>query len=183
MTAPLLQVEIWSDIQCPFCYLGKRQFEAALEAFEEKDRVEVTWKGESIYAYLARKKGMTEEVSRRMHDQIAQTASKAGLHYRFDQMVVANSHPAHRLIQAAKARGRGDAAEEALFHAYFSEGKNLEDRETLVDLGQSAGLSEAEAAGAFEDPEGVWGRKVDDEAAEAHALGSTGVPFFVFQRQ
>ncbi len=190
-----IQVEIWSDIQCPFCYIGKRQFEAALETFEEKDRVEVTWRsyqldpglkaqpGESIYAYLARRKGMSLDQSKQMHDRVAQSAASVGLNYQFDKMVVANSHASHRLIQAAKAQGKGAAAEEALFQAYFLEGKDLGDRAQLMALGLSIGLTPEATAEALDDPQGLWGRKVDDEASEAMALGSTGVPFFVFQRQ
>jgi len=189
-----IQVEIWSDVQCPFCYIGKRQFEAALEGFEDQDRVEVTWKsyqldpqlkaqpGETIYAYLARRKGMTVDQSKQMHDRVAQNAASVGLDYQFDKMIVANSHAAHRLIQIAKAQGRGDQAEEALFRAYFTEGKDLGDRGHLKEVASSIGLA-ALADEAWEDPEGVWGRRVDDDASEALALGSSGVPFFVFQRQ
>ena len=190
-----IQVEIWSDIQCPFCYIGKRQFEAALAVFEERDRVEVTWKsyqldpglqaraGETIYAYLARRKGMSFDQSKQMHDRVAQSAAAVGLDYQFDKMIVANSHAAHRIIQAAKVHGRGAEAEEALFHAYFTEGKDLGDPLVLTALAVAFGLSSEDARNALEDSGGAWGRKVEDEASEALALGSTGVPFFVFQRQ
>jgi len=190
-----IQVEIWSDIQCPFCYIGKRQFEEALATFEDRDRVEVIWRsfqldptleaqaGESIHSYLARRKGFSVEQSRQMHAQVARTAASVGLDYQFDKMIVANSHGGHRLIQAAKARGLGDAAEEALFRAYFHEGKDLGDRATVLALGEGIGLDGATAAEAWDDPTGEWRKRVDDEAAEAQALGSTGVPFFVFQRR
>lgn len=190
-----IQVEIWSDIQCPFCYIGKRQFEAALGQYADKDRVEVTWRsyqldpelkakpGESIYAYLARRKGMTVDQSKQMHEQVAQNARRVGLDYQFDKMVVSNSHAGHRLIQAAKAKGLGDRAEETLFRAYFTEGRDLGDRATLVALGLEVGLTQAEAEEALDDPSGQWRQRVDDEASEALALGSSGVPFFVFQRQ
>lgn len=188
-----IQVEIWSDVQCPFCYIGKRQFERALEAFEDRDKVEVTWRsyqldpelnplpGETIYAYLARRKGMSVEQSKQMHDRVARSAASVGLDYQFDRMVVANSLAAHRLIQAAKLRGLGDAAEERLFRAYFTEGRDLGDLEVLRDLARDIGL--ADASDALNDPDGSWAAKVTDEASEAVALGSTGVPFFVFQRQ
>jgi len=194
MTAPL-EVEIWSDIQCPFCYIGKRQFEQALEAFPQKDRVKITWRsyqldpslkaqpGESIYAYLARRKGMTEDQSKKMHDQVARSAASVGLDYQFDKMIVANSHAGHRLIQRAKAEGCGDRAEEVLFHGYFTDGYDLADRDQLVELAQKAGLTEAQAVEALDDPTGRWGQSVDQEAAEAQDLGCTGVPFFVFGRK
>ena len=190
-----IQVEIWSDVMCPFCYIGKRQFESALAGFEDRDRVEVIWKsyqldpelkpvpGLSLYDYLARRKGMSVEDSRQMHDRVTQTAARVGLDYRFDRVVVNNSHAAHRLIQVAKAHGRGDALEEALFHSYFTDGKDIGNQEVLADLALSVGLTASQATEAFDDPTGEWGRRVDDEASEALALGSTGVPFFVFQRQ
>lgn len=139
--------------------------------------------GETIYAYLARRKGMTVDQSKQMHDRVARSATSVGLDYQFDRMVVANSLAAHRLIQAAKVRGLGDGAEERLFRAYFTEGRDLGDEETLIALAQEFGLSETEAAEVLADPEGTWAARVADEASEAVALGSTGVPFFVFQRQ
>ena len=190
-----IQVEIWSDVQCPFCYIGKRQFETALADFDDKDRVEVTWRsfqldpslkaqaGETIYAYLARRKGLTVDQSKQMHERVAQSAASVGLDYQFDKMIVANSHASHRLIQAAKAQGKGDAAEEALFHAYFTEGKDLGDHAVLAALGASIGLSQEQTLDALQDTQGTWGKKVDAEAAEASELGANGVPFFVFDSQ
>jgi len=190
-----IKVEIWSDVMCPFCYIGKRQFEAALADFPDRERVEVTWRsfqldpgmtaqpGRSIDEYLAARKGFPVEQSKQMHQKMTQNAAQYGLDYRFDKIVVNNSHAAHRLIQAAKAENRGDALEEALFHAYFTEGRDIGDRAVLADLARQAGLSEGAADDAWNDPSGQWGAKVDAEAAEAQELGSTGVPFFVFQRQ
>jgi len=194
-TPDKIQVEIWSDVMCPFCYIGKRQFEAALDGFDGKDRVEVTWRsyqldpklkatpGQSLFQYLAERKGMTVDQSRQMHERVTQSAATVGLEYHFDRAVVNNSHAAHRLIQLAKSQGKGDALEEALFQAYFTDGRDIGDPLVLEALAEAAGINPAQAAEAFEDPTGEWGRKVDDEASEAHALGSTGVPFFVFQRQ
>ena len=190
-----IQVEIRSDVQCPFCYLGKRQFETALADFDDKDRVEVTWRsfqldpslkaqaGETIYAYLARRKGLTVDQSKQMHERVAQSAASVGLDYQFDKMIVANSHASHRLIQAAKAQGKGDQAEEALFHAYFTEGRDLGDHAVLAALGAGIGLSQEQTLDALQDAQGTWGKKVDAEAAEAGELGANGVPFFVFDRQ
>ncbi len=190
-----IQVEIWSDVMCPFCYIGKRQFEAALDRFEGRDRVEIIWKsyqldpklkapgGQSIYEYLAHKKGMSVEQSQNLHDRVTQSAAQVGLDYRFDRVVVNNSHAAHRLIQLAKTRGLGDAVEEALFRAYFTEGKDIGDRATLAALAAEIGLDAESAAQAFDDPQGEWRKRVDDEASEALAFGSNGVPFFVFHRQ
>jgi protein disulfide-isomerase len=193
--AEKIQVEIWSDVMCPFCYIGKRQFEAALADFPEKDRVEITWRsfqldpsmtaqpGRSIDEYLAARKGFSVEQSKQMHVRMTQNAAQYGLDYRFDKIVVNNSHAAHRLIQAAKAESRGDALEEALFHAYFTEGRDIGDQAVLADLARQAGVTEEAAEDAWNDFDGKWGAKVDAEAAEAQEMGSTGVPFFVFQRQ
>ena len=190
-----IQVEIWSDVMCPFCYIGKRQFEAALAGFEDRDRVEVTWRsyqldpsmraapGQTIYEYLSKRKGMPVDQSKTMHDRVTQSAATVGLEYNFDQVVINNSHAAHRLIQAAKSVGRGDAIEEALFRAYFTEGRDIGDKEVLADLAGWAAVPADLAEEAFDDPKGDWGRRVDSEAREAQALGSTGVPYFVFQRQ
>jgi len=190
-----IQVEIWSDVMCPFCYIGKRQFEAALEEFEDRERVEVVWKsfqldpslkaepGQTLYKYLAERKGMTVYQSRKMHDHVAKTAAGVGLDYRFDQVVVNNSRAAHRLIQVAKAQGRGDEIEEALFRSYFTEGRDIGDRAVLAALATSNGLSLEDADQAFLDPTGEGERRVENDLEEARELGSTGVPFFVFQRQ
>jgi len=190
-----IQVEIWSDVMCPFCYIGKRQFEAALAEFPEKDRVEITWRsfqldpgmtampGLSIDEYLASRKGFPVEQSKQMHARMTQNAAQYGLDYRFDKIVVNNSHAAHRLIQAAKSQGKGDALEEALFHAYFTEGRDIGDRAALAELADRAGLSGGTADEAWNDESGKWGALVDAEAAEASELGATGVPFFVFGRQ
>jgi protein disulfide-isomerase len=109
-------------------------------------------------------------------------AAEMGLLYDFDRAVVANSFDAHRLIQAAKARGKGDAMEERLFRAYFSEGKSIGDRAVLAELARDAGLDEAEAKAVLSDPE-AYAAEVRADLREAMELGVTGVPFFVFDRK
>src|SRR6218665_2873452 len=152
----VMKVEIWSDVMCPFCYIGKRKFENALAQFEHKENVEIVWKsfqlnpsmktvpGKSINQYLAEIKGWSVEQAKTMNDRVTGIAKAVGLHYDFDKAVVANSFDAHRLIQFAKTKGKGDAAEEALFKAYFTEGKNTADHAVLLDLAKSIGLAEAE---------------------------------------
>ena len=133
-----MKVEIWSDVMCPFCYIGKRRFEAALLKFEHKDEVEIIWKSfqlnphmktdpeKNINQYLAEIKGWTLDQAESMNERVTQMAKAEGLHYDFDKAIVANSFDAHRLIQLAKTHNKGDEAEERLFKAYFSEGKNTE---------------------------------------------------------
>lgn len=190
-----IQVEIWSDVMCPFCYIGKRQFEAALADFEARDQVKVIWRsyqldpglkpapGKSIYEYLAERKGMAPEQSKLMHDRVTQSAAGVGLDYRFDQVVVNNSLAAHRLLQAAKTIDRGDAVKEALFRAYFTEGRDIGDPAVLAEIALWSGVPAELADESFHDPEGAWGRRVEAEVNEARDLGSQGVPFFVFQRK
>ena len=190
-----MKVEIWSDIMCPFCYIGKRNFEAALKEFDAKNEIEIEWKSfqldptipksfekkVSTYEYLAERKGMPVERSKEMHDNIVETARKVGLTYNFDKSVVANSFDAHKLIQLAKTKGLGDAAEESLFKAYFSNGQDMSDHSTLIRLGKEIGLNEEEITAALVSEE--FEAKVNFDVSEGSQLGVTGVPFFVFDRK
>ncbi len=190
-----MKVEIWSDIMCPFCYIGKRNFEAALKEFDAKNEIEIEWKSfqldptipksfekkVSTYEYLAERKGMPVERSKEMHDNIVETAKKVGLTYNFEKAVVANSFDAHKLIQLAKTKGLGDAAEESLFKAYFTDGKDMSDHSTLIQLGNEIGLNEEEITAALSSEE--FDSKVNFDISEGSQLGVTGVPFFVFDRK
>lgn len=192
MSSPI-QVEIWSDIMCPFCYIGKRKFEQALAQFPERERVQVEWKSyqldpeletnpdQSVNEMLAERKGLPVEQARQMNTQVTQMAKEVGLKYNMDKAVVANSFDAHRLIQLAKQQGKGDEAEERLFRAYFTEGRNIADHDTLLELGQEIGLQkdivqQMLATDAFAD-------EVRYDIREAQQLGLRGVPFFVLNRQ
>lgn len=192
---PKMKVEVWSDIMCPFCYIGKRNYESALKQFGERDQVEIEWhsfqldpsipknitrKG-NVYQYLADKKGMSYAESVKLHESLIKTAKKAGLEYNFDKSVVANSFDAHRLIQLAKTKGLGDQAEEHLFRAYFTEGKDFGDHETLITIGTDIGLPEDEIRKALNSE--AYSEKVKEDIQEAAALGVGGVPFFVFDRK
>lgn len=189
-----MKIEIWSDVMCPFCYLGKRKLEGALEGYPRKDEVEIEWKsfqlnpdmrtepGKHIAEYLAEKKGWSLEQSREAHARLTKAAAEAGLLYDFDRAVVANSFDAHRLVQLAKSRGLGDAMEERLFKSYFSEGGNIADPATLRALAADAGLDAAEAGAVLEDA-GRFAPEVRADIEEARRLGVTGVPFFVFDRK
>lgn len=180
---------------CPFCYIGKRNYEAALGEFASSDQVEIVWKSfqldpsipqqmdrsENVYQYLAERKGMSYEQSVQMHENVVRMAKNAGLEYNFDKAVVANSFRAHRMIQLAKTKGLGDQAEERLFSAYFTEGKNFGSPEVLVQLGADIGLSEAEVNEALSNED--YAGKVKSDILEAQQLGVNGVPFFVFDRK
>jgi len=192
---PKMKVDVWSDIMCPFCYIGKRNFESALNLFPGKDSIELEWHSfqldptipknteskENVYEYLAGKKGISYDQSARMHERLIQTAKNAGLEYRFDQAIVANSFDAHRLIQLAKIKGLGDEAEERLFRAYFTEGRDFGDHETLMAIGAELGFTENEIKHALNSDE--YAAKVEADIGEANEIGIQGVPFFVFDRK
>lgn len=189
-----MKVEIWSDIMCPFCYIGKRHFEEALKQFSEADKVEIEWKSFqldpnlpkpasdlNVYEYLAQRKGISVAQSKAMHQNVVQMATAAGLNYDFDKTVVANSFDAHRLIQFAKTKNLGDEAEERLFKAYFTEGKNMCDITTLLELAEDIGLDATEAKEVLNT--NAYSTEVKKDIEEASQIGVTGVPFFVFNRK
>lgn len=192
-TTHKMQIEIWSDIMCPFCYIGKRKFEAALAQYEHKDDVQITWKSyqlspdmvtdpnKNINQFLAEHKGISVEEAKRMNEYVTGMAAQVGLTYNFDKTIVANSFNAHRFAHFAKQFGKQDEAEEKLFAAYFSEGKNLDDYEVLIALGKQIGLDPAALKVALET--GAYADDVDQDIREAEQLGLRGVPFFVFDRK
>ncbi|GAB3982026.1 DsbA family oxidoreductase [Spirosoma terrae] len=188
-----MEVEIWSDVMCPFCYIGKRKFEQALQQFSHKDQVSIVWKSfqlnpdmktipdKNINEYLAEVKGWSLDQAQQMNDRVTAMASEVGLTYHFDKAVVANSFDAHRLIQLAKTKGLGDAAEERLFRAYFTEGLNTADHATLLELGTEIGLDATDAQSMLQSDE--FTEDVQRDVYEAQQVGARGVPFFVFNRR
>ena len=188
-----MKIEIWSDVMCPFCYIGKRRFEDALQQFEHKDQVEIEWKSFqlnpnmetdpslNINQYLADVKGWNIDYARSMNDHVTEMAAQVGLQYDFDKAVVANSFNAHRLSHLAKKHGLGDAMEEALFKAYFTDGKNIDDKHTLTELGLSIGLH-ADAIKQTLDSDD-FADAVKHDIVEAQYLGISGVPFYVMNQK
>lgn len=188
-----MKIEIWSDVICPFCYIGKRNFETALEQFADKKNIEVIWKSfqldptipevatESYTDYLVKRKGMAVEQVQGMLSNVTQMATQVGLDYHLDQSVIVNSLKAHQLIQFAKSKNLGNEAEERLFKAFFIEGKNIADTETLVQLGKDFGLDESEIKAILEDEKYKY--EIAQDIQEAQNIGVTGVPFFVFDRK
>ena len=188
-----MQVEIWSDVMCPFCYIGKRKFENALAQFPDKDKIEIVWKSfqlapdmktdptKKIDQYLAEHKGMSLQDAKRMNDQVTRMAEQVGLVYNFDRSIVANSFNAHRFSHFAKQYGKQNEAEEKLFRAYFTEGKNIDDNETLIRLGEELGLDTSALKTALEN--GTYADDVRKDIYEAQQVGVRGVPFFVFNRK
>lgn len=188
-----MKVEIWSDIMCPFCYIGKRKFEAALASFPQRDSVEVVWlsfqldpsityqAGTDAYTYLAERKGQTRSWSVQMHNSVAQSAKAVGLEYNFDIVKVANSFDAHRVIQLAKKHLLGNEIEERFFKAYFCEGALMSDHETLVQLAAEVGLDREEVRNVLESQ--MYADEVRKDGEDARRFGANGVPFFVMDRK
>ena len=187
-----LRVEIWSDIACPWCYIGKRRFEAALAEFEHSDEVEVTWRSFELdpsapreregdrVEHLARKYGTTREQAQAMHEHMTGIAAGEGLDFRFDIARSGNTFDAHRLTHLAAAHGLQDAMKERLFRAYLSEGEVIGDPAVLERLGLEVGLPGDELRDVLAGDR--YAAEVRDDQGSAAALGITAVPFFVVNR-
>lgn len=185
-----MKVEIWSDVVCPFCYIGKRKFEQALGEFAHRADVQVEWKsfqlmpdfvpapGESIHASLAKKKGVPEAEGRRMSDYMTDAAKAVGLDYQFDKAIPANTFLAHQLIHFGAHQGRQDATKERLMAAYYLEGRDLNSPDVLVNLAAEIGLDAEAARQAL--LAGTYANEVRRDEYEAQQIGVQGVPFFVF---
>ena len=187
-----MDIEIWSDIACPWCYIGKRRFEAALAQFEHRDDVRVTWRSFELdpaapreregerAARLAEKYGMTVEQAREMERQMTETAAGEGLEFRFDRARSGATFDAHRVIHLAGEHGLQDAMKERLLRAYFTDGELMSDREALVRLAAQVGLDEDEVR------EMLAGDRFADEVRAdertAAQFGISAVPTFVVDR-
>jgi predicted DsbA family dithiol-disulfide isomerase len=184
-----LTVEIWSDVVCPWCYVGKRRFEKALAGFEHRDEVEVIWRSfeldpnapperESRSAeHLARKYGMSVEQAERSNAQMTELAASEGLEYHLDRTRGGNSFDAHRLIHLAADHDRQGEMQERLFRAYFTEGEAIGDAETLVRIAIEMGIDPTGLKG------GAYGDAVRADEELARRIGIQGVPFFVLNRR
>ncbi|EGG37327.1 DsbA family oxidoreductase [Paenibacillus sp. HGF5] len=184
-----MKVEIWSDFMCPFCYIGKRRFESALEQFPHKDQVEVVYRsfeldpnasykpGVSMDELLAAKYGMSIEQAKAANANVTQQAASVGLTYHMDRVIPANSFDAHRLVHFAAQHGKMKDMTERLFRAYFTDAENLEDKNLLADLAAEVGLEREQATAVLESD--AFQSEVRADEAAATNLGIRGVPFFV----
>jgi predicted DsbA family dithiol-disulfide isomerase len=188
-----MKVEVWSDVMCPFCYIGKRKFEQALAQFTEKDKIQLVWKSyqldptisdstEKDYRkHLQQKKGWGDQQAKDILDNVTQMAAGVGLEYHFEKALVANTFKAHRFAHYAHQYKVQDAAEEALFIAHFVAGKDISDNEALADMGQTIGLDKEDVLRFLTTEEMT--EAVKNDIAEAEQIGVSGVPFFVFDRK
>jgi predicted DsbA family dithiol-disulfide isomerase len=190
-----MRIDIWSDVVCPWCYIGKRNLEAALAEFPHRDEVEVHWHAyeldpngprerEGAYAdRLARKYRATPEQAQAMIDRMVNAAAEAGITMRFDIARPGNTFDAHRVLRFAAEFGPQvqGALKERFLLATFTEGEPIGDRDTLVRLAADAGLDEHEVKAVLDSDQ--FGDDVRAEEQTAYELDVTGVPFFVFDRQ
>jgi predicted DsbA family dithiol-disulfide isomerase len=188
-----VKVEIWSDVVCPWCYIGKRRFESALERFDDKADVEIVWRSfqlnpshpkgvhEAHDESLATKLGVSVAQIHEMNERVTALAAAEGLDYHFETYTVVNTFDAHRLTHLARVEGVGEEFHERLFRARLVEGEVLDDPDTLVRLGGEIGLSEASVRGVLESDD--YASDVAHDIAEARAIGANGVPFFVIDRR
>lgn len=188
-----MKIEIWSDVMCPFCYIGKRKLEAALQTFEHRDKIEIEWKsyqlqpdlvtdpGKNALEHLAESKGWSMAYTKQVTAQVSQMAASVGLTFDFSKAVVANSMDAHRLLHFANNYGKANALGELLFKAYFTDGKNIADHSTLTALAVQAGLPQAETLAMLQSTQ--YTDAVRQDIYEAAQLRVGGVPFFVFDNK
>jgi predicted DsbA family dithiol-disulfide isomerase len=187
-----VEIEIWSDIACPWCYIGKRRFEAALARFEHRDDVRVTWRSFELdpaapaeregerAARLAEKYGITVERAREMERQMTETAAGEGLDFRFDVARSGATFDAHRVVHLAGEHGLQDAMKERLLRAYFSEGELMSDHETLVRLAVEVGVPEDEVRQMLASDRHA--DEVREDERTAARFGISAVPTFVIDR-
>ncbi len=195
MNSSKLKIEIWSDVVCPFCYIGKRNFELALEKFQAKDKIEVEWKAfqlepdfiqdknqkQDLTDALAQKYNRSRAEIEQMQQQIIQTAKSVGLEYDFDKAIRFNTFDAHRIISKAKEKGLDDKAEETFFKAYFTDGLDLGDNTVITEVSKKIGLTEEDIKDALENDKYAY--EVRKDIQESQEIGVRGVPFFVLDRK
>ncbi len=193
MSAPI-QVQIWSDIVCPWCFVGKRRFDVALSAFEQRDRVAVTYRSFQLdpstptadpnhgnyVQRLARKYGLPEAQAQGMIDRMHELASSEGITMDFEHIQTANTFDGHRLLHLAKTVNLQTPLQEALFRAHFCEGKQVRSADVLADVAESVGMDRDAALATLATD--AFAADVRADIAEASRLGIHGVPFFVIGR-
>ncbi len=188
-----MKIEVWSDYVCPFCYIGKRRFEEALESTGFGDKVEVVFKAyqldpntpkssdKKMLEVLSEKYNMPAEEAKNMSDNIVQQAKTVGLAYDYENLYPANTFDAHRLAKLAEQEGKGAQAAEKFLNAYFVQAKQIGEEDVLLDLATDLGISKDRAKEVLSSDE--FAADVKQDIAEAGQIGVKGVPFFVIDRK
>ncbi|WP_294286118.1 DsbA family oxidoreductase [uncultured Chryseobacterium sp.] len=184
-----MKIEIWSDIMCPFCYIGKNNFEEALAKLPFRDEVEVEWKSfqldpslnpketQNTFDYLREKKGFPEAQAQQMLSQVKQMGAGAGIDFHFEKAVITNTFSAHKILHLAKKYKKSNEMEEALFIAHFIDGKNVGDHGILIALAISLGIDQEEARQVLHSD--TFDDAIGKDIQEARDNGVSGVPFFI----
>ncbi|MBR3118139.1 MULTISPECIES: DsbA family oxidoreductase [Oceanobacillus] len=188
-----MKIEVWSDFVCPFCYIGKRRLENAMEKFPHKEQVTLEYKsyqldptaehipGKNFYETFSELKGIPLEQVKTMNQQVGQQAATVGLNYNFDDMKYANTFDAHRVAKYAEEKGKGKEVTERFLHAYFTESELLSDYDTLIKLAAEVDLDKEEVEHVLQSDK--YRNKVNEDIDVARQIGVQGVPFFVFNEK
>ena len=188
----MIEVEIWSDFACPFCYIGKTHFEQALQQFEGRDQVKVFYRSfeldpnapksqkKSIFEVLAQKYGQTLEWAQKANERVVNMGAECGLNFRMDQIIPTNSFDAHRLNHLALEKGVQTQFQDSVFKAYFTEGRDIARSEELLPIGERAGLGKDEILAVLNS--GRYENEVRADENQAQEYGISGVPFFLYNR-
>ncbi|GAB3066415.1 DsbA family oxidoreductase [Salinicoccus sesuvii] len=188
-----MKIEIWSDVACPFCYIGKRNFETALSQFDEANQVEVIYKSfrldptapkqpeETSVELLAKKYGTSVEEAKQMNVQITEAARAIGLEFNLDTVIPSNTMDAHRLVKLAKTEEKEASALEQLYKAYFIDNRNVADKETLLEIASEIGIETSNVESML--PTDDYKEAVISDHNESKQLGVQGVPYVVFNRK
>lgn len=190
-----MKIEVWSDIACPYCYIGKRKLEKALAQFPHSDEIELIWHSYelnpalpkqalsiSFVEYFSQSHEMTIEQVKRNNEKVTALAKEEGLNYDFDHLIVANTSDALRLVKLARKYNLADAAEEVLFKAYFEQGKDISDRNILTSLGTQIGLQEAEIAAMLDSNEYI-DEIANDIRYSEDELDLEYIPFYLLNQK
>lgn len=184
-----MKVDIWSDIRCPFCYVGKKNFEKGLENFPEKSKIEITWHSFQLNPELvteldknslenfSERKGVSIAQAKEMYSHVQKAGEMAGIEFNLEDQKVANSYKGHLLLQFAATKNLANEMEEELFKAQFIDGKNIDDEATLVEIGKSLSLNEEEIKAALNSDDFKYA--VSKDISLAQQMGINAVPFFV----
>ncbi|MFJ5767390.1 DsbA family protein [Lysinibacillus sp. NPDC093210] len=188
-----MKIEIWSDYVCPFCYIGKKQLEKAIQDTGFEGQVELVYKSyqldpttpedtnESVYESLAKKYSMTLDKAKEMTQGVTARAKEVGLNYNFDKMKTENTLKAHRLVKWAEQQGDATALVEALLHGHFIEAKRISHDDVLVSIAEQVGLNRDDVLKVLDSNE--FKADVEADIQEGLQLGVKGVPFFVLNRK
>lgn len=188
-----MKIEIWSDIICPFCYIGKRKFELALQDFKHKETVEIEWKSfqldpsmqrqvpGSIDQYLSEKKGMTIEEAKQLNQQVTNMAKEVGLDYHFEKAIPNNTILAHQLLHFARQHNKQNEMKERLLQAYFIKGEDIGDINQLGEIARELGLDDKVAVESM--TTNAYADEIEVDQYHAQQIGVRGVPFFVFNNK